>query len=559
MTAQKPKPIDDPGPRSLRDYLSDLRVIQVVAQIAFIIIVAIAVFILASNILNGLAEKRLLPSFEAFEARAGFDIKESPEWYTTDSSYGEAIWVGITNTIRVVVLGLPLATILGIILGVFLLSNNWLIRTISRSYVELIRNTPLLLQLILLYFGILLGFPAVQDVVGLPAEGVLQIPYRFIFYVLIFLAVWYFTRHNPDQNLLLLGGAISFVVMELLFSGSGYSFGLLTQLAIIGIVAFVISWFSRGRIKPLLQGIAMLPIAQMLLNFITFMLALFNLIPDPDQLVADVAPVVIPSATGIFYPSIIATPAFGSFAAILLAGVVVAGVIWYVAGYITEASGRPIPRLRYAVIAIILFALFGWWFAGSYAPSQITVTDADGNAQVLPVEEARAQALLTPEQEIAVAPEPFIVQLPERTRFRIEGERLSLEFVALLLGLIINTAAPIGEVVRAGIQAVPHGQTEAARAVGLSGSSVFTDVVLPQALRVIIPPMGNQYLNLAKNSSLGLAVAFNDTYQVTTTVMNQSGQSVTGFAIILIFYLSMSLVISFLMNLLNSRFQLVTR
>jgi general L-amino acid transport system permease protein len=84
-------------------------------------------------------------------------------------------------------------------------------------------------------------------------------------------------------------------------------------------------------------------------------------------------------------------------------------------------------------------------------------------------------------------------------------------------------------------------------------------IVLPQALRVIIPPMGNQYLNLSKNSSLAAAIAFSDTYQVGQTVMNQSGQSITGFFIVLLVYLSLSLIISLFMNYVNSRFQLVTR
>ena len=106
---------------------------------------------------------------------------------------------------------------------------------------------------------------------------------------------------------------------------------------------------------------------------------------------------------------------------------------------------------------------------------------------------------------------------------------------------------------------MPHGQIEAARALGLSGSQVLTMVVLPQALRVIIPPLGNQYLNLAKNSSLALAIAYSDIYAVMNTVINQSGQAVTGIVIIMVAYLVLSLTIAAVMNWINGRFQLVTR
>jgi general L-amino acid transport system permease protein len=131
--------------------------------------------------------------------------------------------------------------------------------------------------------------------------------------------------------------------------------------------------------------------------------------------------------------------------------------------------------------------------------------------------------------------------------------------MALLLGLTVYTGAFIAEIVRAGIQAVPHGQVEAARAIGLNSAQVLRLVVLPQALRVIIPPLGNQYLNLSKNSSLAIAIAYSDLVLVTTTIMNQSGQSVTGMAMILITYLIISLTIATVMSAVNRRFQLTTR
>jgi general L-amino acid transport system permease protein len=139
------------------------------------------------------------------------------------------------------------------------------------------------------------------------------------------------------------------------------------------------------------------------------------------------------------------------------------------------------------------------------------------------------------------------------------GTTFSPEFTALLLGLVIYTGAFIAEVVRAGILAVPKGQTEAARAQGFTNAQILRLVVLPQALRVIIPPLISQYLNLTKNSSLAIGIAFLDLYAVSTTMLNQSGRVVEVFLMIMASYLSMSLTISLIMNIVNRRIQIVER
>jgi general L-amino acid transport system permease protein len=131
--------------------------------------------------------------------------------------------------------------------------------------------------------------------------------------------------------------------------------------------------------------------------------------------------------------------------------------------------------------------------------------------------------------------------------------------MALLVGLVVYTGAFIAEVVRAGIQAVPKGQTEAARAQGFTNGQILRLIVLPQALRVIIPPLISQYLNLVKNSSLALAIGFLDLYAVSTTMLNQSGRVVEIFLIVMATYLTISLTISLLMNIFNRRVQIVER
>jgi general L-amino acid transport system permease protein len=155
---------------------------------------------------------------------------------------------------------------------------------------------------------------------------------------------------------------------------------------------------------------------------------------------------------------------------------------------------------------------------------------------------------------------PFQLDTPVLEGFNFQGGlRLTPEFSALFLGLSFYTAAFIAEVVRAGIQAVDKGQIEAARAVGLSTTQVLSLVVMPQALRVIIPPMISQYLNLTKNSSLALAIGFQEVFSVGKIAINQAGRAVPVFALVMITYLSLSLLTSLVLNLYNRRIQFVKR
>jgi len=156
---------------------------------------------------------------------------------------------------------------------------------------------------------------------------------------------------------------------------------------------------------------------------------------------------------------------------------------------------------------------------------------------------------------------PYTFDLPQRGRFNLTGGlEVGPEFAALLLGLSLYTAAFIAEVVRAGILAVSRGQTEAAYALGLKPGVTLQLIVLPQAMRVIIPPLTSQYLNLTKNSSLAVAIGYPDLVQIFTgTVLNQTGQAVEVVAITMAVYLTISLTTSLAMNIYNSRMALVER
>jgi general L-amino acid transport system permease protein len=158
---------------------------------------------------------------------------------------------------------------------------------------------------------------------------------------------------------------------------------------------------------------------------------------------------------------------------------------------------------------------------------------------------------------------PFAVDIPKLGGFRnrnfIGGGTVTPEYFALLLGLTLYTAAYIAEIVRSGIQAVPKGQWEAAGAIGLRPMAVLRLVVLPQALRVIIPPMTSQFLNLTKNSSLAVAIGFQDIVSISGTMLNQTGQAIEGVGIIMLVFLTFSLSISLFMNWYNARIALVER
>ena len=169
--------------------------------------------------------------------------------------------------------------------------------------------------------------------------------------------------------------------------------------------------------------------------------------------------------------------------------------------------------------------------------------------------------VIPPLVAFALAGFPVEFSLPEKGRFNIRGGMEVLpEFIALLFGLVIYTAAFIAEAVRAGILAVSRGQHEAAAALGLRPRSALKLVVIPQAMRVIVPPLTNQYLNLTKNSSLAVAIGYPDLVQIFAgTVLNQTGQAVEVVAITMAVYLVISLVTSGLMNLYNRRITLAER
>ncbi len=209
------------------------------------------------------------------------------------------------------------------------------------------------------------------------------------------------------------------------------------------------------------------------------------------------------------------------FAATLAAGVILAIIIWSVLRRIREVTGKETYFGRISLAVLILVPLAGWFISGG---------------------------------------KPIWLDVPVLKGFNYQGGlRLTTEFTALLIGLAMYTAAFIAEVVRSGIQAVKKGQIEAAKAVGLRYPQVLSLIIIPQALRVIIPPLISQYLNLTKNSSLALVIGYQELFAIGKVTINQAGRAVPVFILIMAIYLAISLLTSVVLNIYNKRVQFIER
>lgn len=369
-------------------------------------IVVLAVLIFAAYIINNTAEnleKRGIASgFGFLQSPAGFDVGMSPflKYEASKATHGTVLIVGVLNTLLVAVTGIVIATILGFIIGVLRLSPNWLISRMAYCYVEVLRNIPLLLQLLFWYFAVLGTLPSKRDSISLfdtfflNIEGLfgpLPVPQDGFWMILVAIAV-----------------------------------------AIVAIV-FIKSWAKKRQ----------------------------------------------------------------------------------------DETGQPFPTFTVSIALLIVLPLIGAVIAGF----------------------------------------PLEFEHPQKNRFGLRGGMIIYpEFAALVLGLSLYTASFIAEIVRAGIQAISHGQTEAAYALGVRPTITMRLVVIPQALRVIVPPLTSQYLNLTKNSSLAVAIGGAEIVAIFAgTSLNQAGQAIEIIAITMAFYLTVSLLISMFMNWYNRRIALVER
>ena len=390
----------DSGPPKVSP-LYDPKIRSIAYQVILCAIIVFLAYSAVRNAASNLARANIASGFGFWEQTAGFDISQTLiEYSAQGSSYGRAFWVGLLNTLVVAAIGIVLATIVGFLVGIARLSKNFLIAKLSTGYVELIRNVPLLLQLLFWYNAVLKALPDLRDSWTLPGSIYLN---------------------------------------------------------------------NRGFFAPS-------PVFQPGTEFVV----------------------------GAFIVGIIGALGYRNWARKK-----------------QERTGAQSPVALVALGLIIGLPVIAFFLAGM----------------------------------------PATLEFPEKGRFNIRGGMEILpELVALVIGLTFYTGAFIAEVVRAGIMAVSRGQTEAAGALGLRAGQTLKLVVIPQAMRVIIPPLTSQYLNLTKNSTLAVFVGYPDLVQIFTgTVLNQTGQAVEVVMITMAVYLTISLVTSTVMNWYNSRIALVER
>ncbi|MEL6228626.1 MAG: ABC transporter permease subunit [Cyanobacteria bacterium J06627_3] len=418
---------------------------------------------------------------------AGFAIGESLLDYQAQDAYSKVIQVGIINSLRVMIVGVILATTVGIAAGVASFSDNWLLYKISRAYVGLVRNVPLLLQLFFWYLAVFFSFPAPRNPFLFPNANM---SWLVLSKKGIYIPGPAFTPATWTGLILL---AVSLLLIGLVFHS----------------VKVVRSGSYRGGVGALLgYGFSLLMIPVLI---VTEFFLLFNW--DAEK--------------GLYFkgafPSLMSSPQ-GLWVIVLLVLIVPLVVLarWRTQVIVEQGqSGKPqliaIALLLLLGLGILLFAL-GW-------ESPVAALKEDGTF----------------------------------TGGVTGGLKLSLEYAAIVTGLTFYTGAFIAEIVRAGIQSVSQGQWEAARSLGLNSGLAMRMVVFPQALRVIIPPLNSEFANLAKNSSLALAIGYPDLYSVANTTFNQTGRPVEVFLLMMATYLIINLLISFNMNQLNSAVQFKER
>lgn len=550
--------------------LSDIRFLRAVGQLVFLALLIFVLVQIWNNVWSALQGRNLTPNFDFLQNRAGFEIGGAVG-YSADDTYWDAFLVGLRNSLSTISVGLVGATILGILGGIFLLSTNWLVRTLTRTFVEVLRNTPLLVQIFIMFFVVVLSLPPLRESIQIPAEGILPIPLRYLVYVVVGLLLWRSIRnlHSSQHSwraFLTPAYIAAIVAVEVgfwlyynrpdvgrsLYANIDFGDQRFWLYVISSVIVLVVLTLVGKNVRMALAG----AVVGQLIGGLIFT---SGILPT-SALRIETQPAFFLNNRGLVYPEVLTTARFAEWFAYVALGIGLAMLLFFYLRRQTELTGQPNARGRLALGMVLVFSLVGWLIVSAEPLPATVVVQQDGATVTLPLEEAREQDLLTREDELLYSTTPVEVVVPRRQGLRFgSGITLSPEYVALTLALIIYTAAFIAEIVRAGILAVPHGQVEAARALGLTSSQLLRMVILPQALRVIIPPLTNQYLNLAKNSSLAIAISFADVYQVMNTVGNQSGQSVTSIIIVMLTYLTLSLIISAVMNWVNGRFQLVTR
>ncbi len=480
-------------------------------QIIVLALVVAAFAFLISQAKTNLDAKGIPVDYDWINDPANIQLGEGID--TQPNSMGRALWSGMVNTLRIAGVGILVATILGVIIGLARLSHNWLAQKVASVYVETLRNIPVLVQ-ILLWFAILTSLGglttesgSLNNMVYISQKGI-SIPrvffadgfYQWVALLFVFGIGIHYVRKYLHRKQDLEGGDKHIASISL---------GL-------WLVAAVIAWFANG--------------------MMSWVGSIFDAIADvwggvPETLMQ----------------------------LILTAIALIAAVVWirnFLNSRRTPAGLAKLTdddwfRMVFAGFGALVAALVIWvlwpglssWIINSGRDFWELAGDKFGGGRG-----SRPLDAMKP----TLSEGRFVNYGPT-------GLTMSVFFASLFFGLVFYTSSFIAEIVRGGVLAVAKGQTEAAAALGLSRMQALRKVVLPQAFRVIMPPLGNQYLNLTKNTSLGIAVGYSDVVQVGQSLYNKNNQTLAVFGIWMAFYLICSLSTSLVVNTINRRLEIVER
>ena len=493
-------------------FYRDATVVRWIAQVGTLILVLAAMSFLVTEAGDSLRARGANIDFDFISDHIGIKVGWGID--TNPDTGGRALWVGMVNTIRMAAAGIALASVVGVLVGLARLSSNWPLRRLAGVFVEGLRNIPLLVQ-ILVYAAVLATLPNVEFGMG-PVPGWVHVSNKGLSIPRVFVADGFYQW----AVVMAIGAAVAHFVYRRLSAqreqtgaqtnAGAWATGIIAVFAIVG-------WW----IHPVFGWLG----------------SVFGAVSD---------------AVG-------AIPQWAVQLAAALAAAAVA--VWWIRRFLARHR-TPAGLMRLtdddwfrmifaaaAAAAVVLLVAVIWpglssWIVNSSSDGLGVLADKFGNGRTGPPIDAMR---------------PDIVQPGNFPNYGPAGLNLPIGFAAVYFGVVFYTAAFIAEIVRGGILAVPKGQSEAAQAVGLRRSTALRRVILPQALRVILPPVGNQYLNLTKNTSLAIAVGYSDLVQIGQTVYNQTGKTLQVMAVWMLFYLACSLTISSVVNFFNIRMRIVER
>jgi len=501
----------------------NVTVLKWIAQIVVLVGVLALLYILAREAARNFARSDISFGWDWLADNPGITIREGID--TTPDSGARALLVGMVNTLRVAISGIIAATILGTIVGVARLSKNWIVNKLATVYIETIRNIPLLVQ-IFFWQALIIFLP------GLTEENV---------------GTYWLKVSNK--------GVGSFWI----FPSVGFWEWLI--FVIVGLIAarYVAKWRIRVMEETGHEAYAF-----------TWAFGVFLIIATIGWWAHPLLGFLGSVWDGIS-SFIGGLPAMTMAVVIALAAIL--GAAWWIRNFF-ESRRTPAgfgkltddDIFRVAFVGLMGIGIAVVAFAFGSAEVQTTTGETVTVAELLRDGIANFFAWFG-SQFTGTAGNPLDPQLAAVevrgtggfVQYGTTGMVITPPFFAMWVGVTLYTAAFIAEIVRGGILAVSKGQTEAAMAVGLKRSQYLRLIILPQAFRIILPPLGNQYLNLFKNTSLGLAVAYADIVAVGNTLVNQTGQSLPIVIVWMAFFLTGSLIISAIVNYYNRKLKLVER